>query len=102
MQRVWKGLTAPTGVAARRDGTVYVSEVMYGAAQGPPAPGFDPADVGRLTRIKDGHRTHAAVTMPTGLKLRDGKLYASTWSIASFLGIDHAGKVERVKDSAFH
>ena len=28
--RVWKGLTAPTGVAVRHDGTIYVSEVSGG------------------------------------------------------------------------
>lgn len=102
LQRVWKNLTGPTGVAARRDGTVFVSHVLHNAPQGPPGPGFDPADVGRITRIRDGVRTHADVTMPTGLELKDGKLYATSWSIASFLGIPDAGKVVRVRPQAFH
>jgi len=101
VQRVWKGLTAPTGVAVRTDGTIYYSEVLYGAPQGPPPPGFDPADVGRITRIHNGHVKHAQVTMPTGLVLKRGRLYASAWSIASFLGIPHAGQVVKVRESAF-
>jgi hypothetical protein len=101
VQRVWKGLTAPTGVAVRRDGTIYFSEVLYGAPEGQPPAGFDPADVGRITRIRNGHRTHAQVTMPTGLVLKNGDLYATAWSIASFLGIEHAGQVVRVRERAF-
>jgi len=102
IQRVWKGFTSPTGIAVRRDGTIYISEVLHGAPAGPPPAGFDPASVGRLTRIRGGHQTHAQVTMPTGLVLKNGRLYASAWSIASFLGIQHAGQVVRVKESAFH
>ncbi len=101
VQRTWTNLTAPTGVAVRRDGTIYFSQVLHGAPDGPPAPGFDPADVGRITRIRHGHRTHAAVTMPTGLVLRGGQLYASSWSIASFLGIQGAGTVVRVPGGLF-
>ena len=100
LQRVWKHLTAPTGVAVRGDGTIYVSEVLYGAPAGPPPPVFNPADVGRITRIHHG-RTHASVTMPTGLVLAEGRLYASAWSIASFFGMDHAGEVVKVKEKAF-
>jgi hypothetical protein len=40
--------------------------------------------------------------MPTGLVLKNGQLYSSAWSIASFLGIQHAGQVVKVKESAFH
>lgn len=101
VQRVWTGFTAPTGIAVRPDGTIYFSEVQYGAPQGPPAPGFDPSTVGRITRIRHGHITHAQVTMPTGLVLKDGHLYASAWSIAEFLGIQHAGQVVRVREAAF-
>jgi hypothetical protein len=102
VQRVWKGFTAPTGIAVRRDGTIYISEVTHGAPAGPPPSGFDPASVGRITRIRNGHQTHAQVTMPTGLVLKNGQLYSSAWSIASFLGIQHAGQVVKVKESAFH
>ena len=102
VQRVWKHMTAPTGVAVRTDGTIYFSQVLYGAPAGSPGPDFDPADVGRLTRIHNGHRKHAAVTMPTGLVLKDGLLYSTAWSVASFFGIPHAGQVVRVRDRAFH
>jgi hypothetical protein len=101
VQHVWKHMTAPTGVAARTDGTIYFSEVLYGAPEGPPPPDFQPSDIGRITRIQNGHRTHAQVTMPTGLVLKNGRLYASAWSIASFLGIPHAGQVVKVRERAF-
>jgi hypothetical protein len=101
---VWKGLTAPTGVAVTSTGTIFVSHVLYGApaGDGPPPPGFDPSKVGQITRIRHGHRTHAQVTMPTGLDLRHGNLYSSAWSIASFVGIQHAGQIVRVPRSLFH
>jgi hypothetical protein len=102
VQRVWKRLTAPTGVAVSPSGTVFVSEVLHGAPQGQPGPDFDPATVGRITRIRHGMRDHAQVTMPTGLAYRNGHLYASAWSVASFLGIQHAGQVVRVNPRAFH
>ncbi len=102
VQRVWKRLTAPTGVSVGRHHTVYVSEVLFGAPQGPPGPDFDPSQIGRLTRIAGCHRTHAQVTMPTGLDYRHGRLYSSAWSIASFLGIEGAGQVVRVRNRAFH
>ena len=78
--------------------------MLYGApaGDGPPPPGFDPSKVGQITRIRHGHRTHAQVTMPTGLDLRHGNLYASAWSIASFVGIQHAGQIVRVERSQFH
>jgi hypothetical protein len=101
VQRVWKRLTAPTGVAARPDGTVYVSHVLEGAPAGEPGPDFDPTTVGEVTRISRGERTHAQVTMPTGLELRDGRLYSTAWSIGSFLGIEGAGEVVQVKERAF-
>ncbi len=103
VQRVWKGLTSPTGVAVTRSGTVFTSHVLEGAPDpsGPPPPDFDPAAVGEITRIKDGKRTHAQVTMPTGLAFHKGKLYASAWSIASFLGMENRGEVVRVRKGAF-
>ena len=85
------------------DGTIYASEVLFGAPPpGPPPPGFDPSTVGRITRIQHGRITHAQVTMPTGMEYFGGRLYASSWSIASFLGIEHAGQLVQVKPSAFH
>jgi len=102
VQRVWKGLTAPTGIAVAPNGTIFVSHVLEGAPEGAPPPGFDPATVGAITRISpSGRRTTAQVTMPTGLTYRHGKLYATSWSIASFLGIQHAGQVVEVGRRAF-
>jgi hypothetical protein len=102
VQRVWKGLTAPTGIAVTPWGTIYVSEVLHGAPAGPPPAGFKPSQVGRITKISNGTRTHAKVTMPTGLEFKDGHLYASTWSIAALLGIQHAGRIVKIHPSAFH
>jgi hypothetical protein len=96
VQRVWKGFTGPTGVAVRADGTIYFSQVLHGDPAGPPA------ELGRITRIRNGHRTHAEVTMPTGLELKNGNLYATAWSTAFFFGMEHAGQVVRVRDGAFH
>jgi hypothetical protein len=103
VQRVWTGLTAPTGVAVGSQGAVYVSEVFYGAPEGEPGPGFDPSTVGQITKIPPyGKRTHAQVTMPTGLLVENGQLYATAWSVASFLGIPDAGQIVKVKAGAFH
>ena len=98
VQQVWKRLTGPTGVAAKANGTVYVSHVTEGFS---PGPGLDPATVGEITRIRHGKRTHAQVTMPTGLEIRDGVLYSTAWSVGSFLGLQHAGQVVKVKARAF-
>jgi hypothetical protein len=100
---VWKGLTAPTGIAVTRDGTIYVSEVLYGAPETEtPPPGFDPSTVGRITRIRCGHVTHAQVTMPVGLSLSRGRLYSTAWSVAGQLGMPGAGQIVQVRRSAFH
>ncbi len=102
IKRVWGGFTGPTGVAARRDGTIYFSEVLEGAPQGEPGPNFDPSTIGRITRIRNGQVTRAEVTMPIGLVLKDGRLFSTAWSVGFFLGIPHAGQVVRVRDSAFN
>ena len=97
----WRGFTSLTGIAVTSGGTIYSSEVLFNAPPGDPPPGFDPSTIGRITRIKNGRITHAAVTMPTGLDIRDGKLYATSWSIAGFLGIPDAGRLVEVSDRAF-
>jgi hypothetical protein len=102
VQKVWRGLDSPTGVEARRGGTVYFSQVLYGAPEGEPGPDFNPADVGRIGRIRNGHVTYAQVTMPTGLEIKNRHLFASAWSVASFLGMEHAGQVVKVREVAFH
>ncbi|GAA0501599.1 hypothetical protein Ade02nite_93790 [Paractinoplanes deccanensis] len=99
--KVWHGFTSLTGVAVAPNGTLYASEVLYGMPPGPPPADFDPSKVGRLTRIQHGKVTHAPVTMPTGIEYFGGSLYATSWSIAGFLQIKHAGQLVRVSPSAF-
>ena len=98
------GLTSPTGVAVDHRGTVYVSNVIEGApAEEQPPPGFDPATIGEVTRVSwRGERSTAQVTMPTGLLVERGALYASAWSVASFLGAPPgSGQVVRVGEGTF-
>ncbi len=104
VRHVWTGLTAPTGITVSPNGAIYVSEVLQGAPEGDgaPPPGFDPSKVGRITKITKGKRTHAQVTMPTGLDFRNGQLYSTAWSVAPFFGVDHDGQIVKVKQSAFH
>lgn len=103
VQHVYEGLTAPTGVAVSPSGTIYVSEVLFGApaGDGPPPPGLDPSSVGRITKISNGRMTHTHVTMPTGLEFSNGHLYASSWSTAGFLGIKNAGQIVKVNLRSF-
>lgn len=102
VQRVWKGFDSPTGIAVRKDGTIYFSQVTEGMPMTEePPPGFDPSTVGQVTRIRHGKVTTAQVTMPTGLALKGGHLYASAWSIASWMGMQDAGQVVRIRDRAF-
>jgi hypothetical protein len=102
--QTWGGLTGLTGVAVAPDGTVFASQVFEGmpATEGPPPPGFDPSTVGQIVRIEpNGRRTHAQVTMPTGLTWHDGALHSTAWSVASFMGMPRAGQVVRVPAGAF-
>ncbi|RYZ29001.1 MAG: ScyD/ScyE family protein, partial [Propionibacteriaceae bacterium] len=67
------GFTSPTGVAVGSDGSVYVSEALQGAPEGPPAPDFNPDSVGQVVKVApDGKRTYAQVSQPTGLLWSDG------------------------------
>jgi len=87
VHNVLHGFTALAGIAVDDDGIIYASYLLEGAPEGDPAPGFDPATVGAVVRVDGtGQRTWSQVTMPTGLLLDGGDLYASTWSIASFVG----------------
>lgn len=104
IERTYGGLTGATGVAVGDDGSIYVSELLFGVPEGdgPPPPGFDPADVGRIHKIApNGSRSIAQVTMPAGLTFHRGDLYASAWSIAGFLGLQGRGEIVRVTDRAF-
>ncbi|MBL7259854.1 ScyD/ScyE family protein [Paractinoplanes lichenicola] len=94
------GFTSLTGVAVSPWGTLFASEVLFGAPAGPPQ-ASDPSKVGRLTRI-DGRRvTHAAVPTPTGIEFAGGKLYSTSGSIAGNFGVKHAGRLVQVNPSAF-
>jgi hypothetical protein len=76
--RSWGRFTSVTGVAVRRDGTMFVSELFTGC---PP----DDANCipGRVVRVDpNGDRTRMAVPFPAGLETRGRKLYVSAWSIA--------------------
>jgi len=99
--RVLTGLTAPTGVEVDRHGTVYVSNLFEGAPEGDEPPP-DPSIIGEVVAVdRDGSRTVSKVTMPTGLLIEDGDLYASAWSVASFLGMASSGEVVRVGADTF-
>ncbi|OMQ13871.1 hypothetical protein A7K94_0220575, partial [Modestobacter sp. VKM Ac-2676] len=101
---VIEDLPGLTGVAVDHHGTVYVSDLFEGAPEGeePPAD-FDPATVGQVLRIdRDGSRSATQVTMPTGLVVDGGELYASAWSVAFFLGLPPgSGQVVRVGADTF-
>jgi DNA-binding beta-propeller fold protein YncE len=100
--RMIDGLTGPTGVAVDADGNVYVSEMLENAPTEEPGPDFDPSAVGQIVRIApDGTRTYAQVTLPAGLLIHKGELYAAAWAVAGELGIPDAGQIVRVDDSAF-
>ncbi|MFB9376115.1 ScyD/ScyE family protein [Kineococcus gynurae] len=96
------GLDSPTGVAVGDDGEIYVSQILEGAPAGdpeqPPPPDFDPSTVGQITRIDpDGSLATAQVTQPLGLRVVDGELYSTAWSIAG----PGLGQVVRVGEKAF-
>lgn len=105
VKRVIDGLTAPTSVAVDDRGNVYTSEATFGApeGEGPPPEGFDPSTVGRIIRIdKNGVVTEAQVTMPLGLNIHGGHLYAGTWSLAElFLQLTDKGQIIKVSPKAF-
>jgi YVTN family beta-propeller protein len=104
------GFTGATGVAVDDAGHVYVSELFEGAPpppppgeeEAPPPPGFDPSSVGQVVRVEpDGDRSYAQVTMPTGLLIDHGTLYASAWSVAGFFEMPARGEVVTVGGDAF-
>jgi hypothetical protein len=102
IMRTWGDLDPMTGIAVDQNGAIYVSELLYGAPEGAPPPGFDPSQIGRLVRIApDGTRSYAHVTMPAGLTFVGNSLYTTAWAIASFLGIPNAGQIVKVDRSSF-
>ena len=104
VEKEWRGFTGLTGITVSPAGVIYASRVFEGApaGDGPPPADFNPANVGHVVRIgTDGARTTAQVTMPTALRFREGRLYASAWSVAGFLGLQKAGQVVRVPLKSF-
>lgn len=96
--RQWTGLTAVTGVAVGRDGSVFASQMFTSA--GPAGP--DPAS-GRVTRIRaDGTRTDINVPLPAGLAIAGYNLYVAAWNTAPSTGlgipdIDSSGQIWRIR-----
>ena len=87
------GLNPMTGIVVDGDGTVYVSELTGDV----PIDQADPSTpVGRIVRIDGDDRSYAAVTLPQGLAIDDGKLYASALSL-----VPDGGQVVRVPSGAF-
>lgn len=87
------GLNPLTGIVVDCEGTVYVSELTGDV----PIDQADPATpVGRIVRIDGDERSSAAVTLPQGLALDDGRLYASALSL-----VPDGGQVIRVGLGAF-
>jgi hypothetical protein len=102
--RTITGFTAPTGVAVdKRDGTLYVSELLEGAPAGEPGPDFDPSSIGQIVKVTpNGTRKAAQVTMPIGLVLDGSTLYSTAWSVAGlFLGAEGLGQVVSVPKKMF-
>jgi hypothetical protein len=102
--RTIRGFTAPTGVAVNGKGTVFASELLQGAPEGPPPANFDPSTIGQIVRVPQyAHRTYAQVTMPSGLLFDRHKLYSAAWAIAGQppLNMKNKGQVVRVGRHAF-
>jgi hypothetical protein len=100
--RVIDGLDGVTGVEVDPSGAVYAPELLAGAPEGNPPPGFDPSTVGRIVRIdRQGLRTYAQVTLPSGVGIRNGTLYATAWALALDPTAPPAGQLVKVAPSAF-
>ena len=102
LRKTLAGFNSPTGVAVDGRGNVYVAELLYNApASENPTP-EEVAATGRIVKVApNGQRTYAHATLPNGLLISGGKLYASTYSIAFFFGAVGAGQVVQVNDNAF-
>jgi hypothetical protein len=100
--RVIKDLEPLTGIAVDDDGDIYVSCLFAGLAGPPPTDEEGAEPIGEVVKIgRDGDRSSADVTLPTGLEFQGGKLYASAWSVAAFIGLFGRGEVVRVSHGAF-
>jgi hypothetical protein len=100
--RVIDKLDGVTGVEVDSSGAVYAPELLAGAPEGNPPPGFDPSTVGRIVRIdRQGHRTYAQVTLPSGVEIENGTLYATAWALALDPTAPPAGQLVKVAPGAF-
>jgi hypothetical protein len=87
------GLNPMTGIVVDCEGAVYVSELTGDV----PIDQTDPATpVGRVVRIDGDDRSYAAVTLPQGLAIDNGRLYASALSL-----VPDGGQVVQVPSGAF-
>jgi hypothetical protein len=88
----WYGFTSVTGLVARPNGHVYVSELFSGCPKG-----GNTCVPGRVVNLApDGSRSAMRVPFPAGLALRKGHLYVSAWSIASAKGVGAPGSSGQV------
>ncbi len=77
VRHVWKGLTAPIGVAIGGDRSIYYGQLDKG---------------GSIVRLHRGKVTRAAVTTPIGLVIRHGSLFATAGGLVG----PGAGQIVRV------
>ncbi len=100
--KVIKNLTGATGIAVDKRGSIYVSEIFAGLAGPPPETEEAAEPIGRIVKIaRNGTRSYAQVTLPTGLSFLGDKLYASAWSVGIFIGLPGRGEVVKVGSGAF-
>ncbi len=83
IKKTWRDLTAVTGVAVDRWGSVYASQLFTAFGQQGPE-----IMSGKLTRIAaNGARRNVAVPLPAGVVVdRNATVYVSAWSTASESG----------------
>ncbi len=80
MLDVYKGFTTITGVAAKANGTIYVSELFGGCAGPQCLPG-------RVVKANTGHgRSYMRVPFPAGVVARGHRVQVAAWSVAPATG----------------
>ena len=94
---VYRGFTTITGVAAKANGTLYVSELFGGCKGGGPQ-----CTPGRVVKANTGHgRVHMRVPFPAGIVARGGRTQVAAWSVAPAIGFggdpDTSGAIWRLR-----
>ena len=95
---VYKGFTTITGVAAKANGTLYVSELFGGC-------GFDQIPQcfpGRVVKANTGHgRSYMRVPFPAGIVARQHRVQVAAYSVAPSSGFggnpDWSGAIWRLR-----